>query len=99
MKLIDYIEQIFNEHAEQTGEKRSRIIINTGIDPAQYRAYQKANRLLSDDMLQRIAHTYPQATTLEELRARKALEQYGATVIVAASKIAKKEAKSYQEVN
>lgn len=99
MKLIDYIEQIFDEHANQTGEKRSRIIINTGIDPAQYRAYQKANRLLSDDMLQRIAKTYPQATTLEELRARKALDQYGSKVIALAHKIAKKEAQSYAGVH
>lgn len=99
MKLIEHIEQIFTEHAEKTGEKRSRIIINTGIDPAQYRAYQKANRLLSDDMLQRIANTYPQTTTLEELRARKALEQYGSTVISVACKIAKKETMPYADIN
>lgn len=97
MKLIDYVEQLFNKQAERTGEKRSRLLLNTGVDPAQYRAYHKANRLLSDDMLERIASTYPDMTTYEELKARKAIDQYGSQVIKTACGIVKKEAASYQE--
>ena len=54
LTLFDRLESLFLEMEKRTGLKKHRILLEAGIDPAQYRAYKRANRALSDDMLDRL---------------------------------------------
>ena len=87
MRLIDTLERLFEEQEKQHGLSKNRALLNAGIDPTQYQAYKKANRLLTNEMLERLGKTGAVGLSTEELIARKAIEMFGIDIIYLAYQI------------
>jgi len=81
MTLFDRLESLFLEMEKRTGLKKHRILLEAGIDPAQYRAYKRANRALSDDMLDRLGKSEQVHLSIERLKAWKAIDEFGPAVL------------------
>lgn len=91
MTLFDRLEALFLEMEERTGLKKHRILLEAGIDPAQYRAYKRANRVLSDDMLERLGKSEYVHVGVDRLKAWKAIDEFGITVLLEALQVLKEE--------
>jgi hypothetical protein len=91
MTLFDRIETLFVEIEQRKGLKKHRILLEAGIDPAQYRAYKRANRVLSDDMLDRLGKSEHVHISIERLKAWKALDKFGASVLREGLKVLQEE--------
>jgi hypothetical protein len=91
MFLFERMDALFIDIEQRTGLKKQRILLEAGIDPAQFRAYKRANRVLSDDMLQRLGSSAHVHIPLERLRAWKAIDEFGATVLLEALNVLKEE--------
>ena len=89
--LFDRLEALFLEMEKRTGLKKHRILLEAGIDPAQYRAYKRADRALSDDMLDRLGKSEHVHISVERLKAWKAIDQFGSTVLTEAMKVLQEE--------
>lgn len=81
MSMFDRLEALFLEMEQRTGLKKHRILLEAGIDPAQYRAYKRASRALSDDMLERLGKSAHVHISTERLKAWKAIDEFGAAVL------------------
>lgn len=81
MTLFDRMEALFLEVEQRTGLKKHRILLEAGIDPAQYRAYKRANRILSDDMLERLGNSEHVHISMDRLKAWKAIDEFGSAVL------------------
>lgn len=81
MSMFDRLEALFLEMEQRTGLKKHRILLEAGIDPAQYRAYKRASRALSDDMLERLGKSAHVHISAERLKAWKAIDEFGAAVL------------------
>lgn len=81
MSMFDRLEALFLEMEQRTGLKKHRILLEAGIDPAQYRAYKRASRCLSDDMLDRLGKSSHVHLSVERLRAWKAIDEFGPAVL------------------
>ncbi len=81
MDLFERLEQLFSEIEAKTGLKKNRVLLEAGIDPAQYRAYKRASRLLSDDMLDRLGKSAHVHIPAARLKAWKAIDAFGPDVI------------------
>ena len=91
MTLFDRIEALFLEIEQIKGLKKHRILLEAGIDPAQYRAYKRANRALSDDMLDRLGKSEHVHLSTERLKAWKAIDEFGAPVLMEALQVLEEE--------
>jgi hypothetical protein len=91
MTLFDRMDALFLEVEKRTGLKKHRILLEAGIDPAQYRAYRRANRILSDDMLERLGNSEHVHVSTERLKAWKAIDEFGSTVLVEALNVLREE--------
>jgi hypothetical protein len=91
MSLFDRLEALFLEMEKRTGLKKHRILLEAGIDPAQYRAYKRAGRALSDDMLERLGKSDHVHLSVERLKAWKAIDEFGPAVLVEAIKVLQEE--------
>lgn len=74
-RLFQILEDALNL-AESKGISRNRIMLDVGLDPAQYRKYFRENKLLSDTMLERLSNSPFIPYTYEELRLFKAEDEY-----------------------
>jgi hypothetical protein len=81
MSMFDRLEALFLEMEQRTGLKKHRILLEAGIDPAQYRAYKRASRCLSEDMLDRLGKSSHVHLSVERLKAWKALDEFGPAVL------------------
>lgn len=81
MSMFDRLEALFLEMEQRTGLKKHRILLEAGIDPAQYRAYKRASRALSDDMLERLGKSAHVHISADRLKAWKAIDEFGAAVL------------------
>lgn len=81
MILFERLENLFLEIEKRTGLKKNRVLLEAGIDPAQYRAYKRANRVLSDDMLERLGKSSSVHLTVQRLKAWKAIDEFGEEVL------------------
>lgn len=81
MSMFDRLEALFLEMEKRTGLKKHRILLEAGIDPAQYRAYKRASRALSDDMLERLGKSAYVHISPERLKAWKAIDEFGPAVL------------------
>jgi hypothetical protein len=79
--MFDRLEALFLEMEQRTGLKKHRILLEAGIDPAQYRAYKRASRCLSEDMLDRLGKSSHVHLSVERLKAWKALDEFGPAVL------------------
>jgi hypothetical protein len=79
--MFDRLEALFLEMEQRTGLKKHRILLEAGIDPAQYRAYKRAGRCLSEDMLDRLGKSSHVHLSVERLRAWKAIDEFGPAVL------------------
>lgn len=79
--LLENIERLIEEACKRTGLKRDRLLLNAGLDPAQYRRYVRENRLFSDVMLDRFAEHADFQTTIEQLYGWRILDEYGESAI------------------
>jgi hypothetical protein len=86
--LFDNVERLFMEAKERTGVSRDRILLNCGIDPAQYRSYLRAGRLLSDAMLERLSQSEELRIKLTSLKGWRALDEYSPEDLLEAMKVA-----------
>jgi hypothetical protein len=91
MSLFNRLEALFAEAEQNTGLKKHRILLDAGIDPAQYRAYKRASRALSDDMLERLGNSPYINATVERLRAWKAIDEFGPIVLREALQVLEEE--------
>jgi len=91
MTLFDRIEALFLEIEQRTGLKKHRVLLEAGIDPAQYRAYKRANRVLSDDMLERLGKSEHVHISMERLKAWKAIDEFGSEVLQEALQVLQEE--------
>lgn len=91
ISLFDRLEALFLEMEKRTGLKKHRILLEAGIDPAQYRAYKRANRALSDDMLDRLGKSEHVHISVERLKAWKAIDEFGSEVLMEAIKVLQEE--------
>lgn len=91
MSMFDRLETLFLEMEQRTGLKKHRILLEAGIDPAQYRAYKRASRPLSDDMLDRLGKSAYVHVSVERLRAWKAIDEFGAAVLLEAIQVLREE--------
>jgi|GEM_PF-1610866 len=91
MTLFDRLEALFLEMEKRTGLKKHRILLEAGIDPAQYRAYKRAGRVLSDDMLERLGKSEHTAVSIERLKAWKAIDEFGPAVLLEALEVLQEE--------
>ncbi|WP_303674559.1 hypothetical protein [Vampirovibrio chlorellavorus] len=81
MSMFDRLEALFLEIEQKTGLKKHRILLEAGIDPAQYRAYKRASRSLSDDMLERLGKSEQVHVSVTRLKAWKAIDEFGSEVL------------------
>lgn len=81
MALFDRLESLFQEVEQRTGMKKHRILLEAGIDPAQYRAYKRVLRPLSDDMLERLGKSHHIHLSTIRLKAWKAIDAFGPEVL------------------
>lgn len=81
MSMFDRLEALFLEIEQKTGLKKHRVLLEAGIDPAQYRAYKRASRSLSDDMLERLGNSEQVHVSVERLKAWKAIDEFGPKVL------------------
>lgn len=93
------LDELFESIEKKTGFSKQRILIELGLDPSQFRAYKKANRLPSSPMLASIAKSSLCPLSITTLTAWKALQEYGEEVIVKAAKLSKKEKSSIKRWN
>ncbi|WP_373533250.1 hypothetical protein [Vampirovibrio sp.] len=91
MSMFDRLESLFLEMEQRTGLKKHRILLEAGIDPAQYRAYKRASRCLSDDMLDRLGKSSHVHLSVERLRAWKAIDEFGPAVLREAIQVLEEE--------
>lgn len=91
MSLFDRMDALFLEIEKRTGLKKHRILLEAGIDPAQFRAYRRANRILSDDMLERLGNSEHVHISIERLKAWKAIDEFGPSVLIEALKVLREE--------
>jgi hypothetical protein len=96
MALFERLETLFLEIEQKTGLKKNRILLEAGIDPAQYRAYKRASRVLSDDMLDRLGKSPYVHVSPERLKAWKAIEAFGPDVLREAIQVLSEEPQSAQ---
>lgn len=87
MDFYERISKLFQEVKLQTGYTRHRILLEAGVDPAQFHAYKRAGRLLSDDTLTRLGQSPLIPATTKKLFAWKALASYSPEVIIEAQKV------------
>lgn len=85
MNFYARIEQLLSTAENETGLSKHRILLESGIDPSQYRSYQRAGRLLSKHMLVCLANSTHCPYSLNSLLAWKALEEYGEQVVLEAA--------------
>lgn len=97
MTLFERLEALFVEVESMTGLKKHRVLLEAGIDPAQYRAYKRASRPLSDDMLARLGSSPNVHVSVERLRAWKAIDEFGPDVLKEALSVLKEEAGGVSE--
>lgn len=93
MKFYERLEGLFNEIESSQGIGRSQIMMRTGLDSAQYRAYKRENRLPSEEMLKRLSSCSEFNIRLENLQAWKALDEYNHISLLKASQIIVQEKK------
>jgi transcriptional regulator with XRE-family HTH domain len=93
MKFYERLEGLFNRIEQSQGISRSQIIMRTGLDPAQYRAYKRENRLPSDEMLKKLSSCSEFNIRLENLQAWKALDEYSQRSLLRAFQIILQEKK------
>lgn len=86
-KLFDRLEKVFDELKRDSGKTKSRILVDAGIDPAHYRGYHKANRPLTDEMLERLGNSPHFPYSASTLKAWKLIDEYGADTLVEALRI------------
>lgn len=91
MTLFDRLEALFLEMEKRTGLKKHRILLEAGIDPAQYRAYKRAGRSLSADMLERLGKSEHAHVSIERLKAWKAIDEFGPAVLLEAIQVLQEE--------
>lgn len=91
MSLFDRMDALFLEIEKRTGLKKHRILLEAGIDPAQYRAYRRANRILSDDMLERLGNSEHVHISIDRLKAWKAIDEFGSSVLLEALRVLREE--------
>jgi len=91
MSLFDRMDALFLDIEQRTGLKKHRILLEAGIDPAQYRAYRRANRILSDDMLERLGNSEHVHISMDRLKAWKAIDEFGLSVLVEALNVLREE--------
>lgn len=87
MDFYERISKLFQEAKLQTGYSKHRILLDVGVDPAQFHSYKRAGRLLSDDMLIRLGQSPLIPATTKKLLAWKALASYSPEVIIEAQKV------------
>lgn len=75
----------------QTGLSRRQILLEAGIDPSQYQAYKRAERVSSKQMLIGITNLPNCPYSLDTLLAWQIVHIYGPGPIQEAQKILKKE--------
>ena len=85
MNFYARIEQLLSNAESDTGLSKHRILLESGIDPSQYRSYQRAGRLLSKHMLVCLANSPHCPISLNTLLAWKALAEYGEEAILEAA--------------
>ena len=98
MTLFDRLEILFLEMEKRTGLKKHRILLEAGIDPAQYRAYKRAGRALSDDMLDRLGKSEYVHVSIERLKAWKAIDEFGPDVLLEALQVLQEESTIEQTI-
>ena len=86
-RIISEIERILGEVEKNHGIKKSRLLLDVGIDPAQYRAYVRDDRVFSDTMLQRFAKSPYIGIKYDDLKAITALDEYTPEQLAAAQKL------------
>jgi hypothetical protein len=91
MALFERLENLFSEIEKRTGLKKNRVLLEAGIDPAQYRAYKRASRVLSDDMLERLGKSSSVHVSVECLKAWKAIDEFGSAVLHEAIRVLQEE--------
>ena len=94
MNFYARIEQLLSDAESEDGLSKHRILLESGIDPSQYRAYKRAGRLLSKQMLVCLSNSPHCLYSLNTLMAWKALEEYGEEAILEASAILKSKSKA-----
>lgn len=91
MDFYERLALVFAGLENDRGLKRQRVMLNSGLDSAQYQAYKRANRLPSLEMLQRLATCDDFPLTLHRLQAFKAIEKYGSAILYDAIEVLKAE--------
>lgn len=91
MRLFERLESLFDEIEKNTGMSKHRVLLEAGVDPAQFRAYRRAERLLSDDMLTRLGQSEHFPVSKKRLMAWKAIDEYGAQVLSEAMRVLQEE--------
>lgn len=91
MNFYSRLDGLFESIEKKTGLSKQRILIELGLDPAQFRAYKKANRVPSNPMLISISKSSLCPYSITTLSAWKALHEYGIEVIQEAAKLARKD--------
>lgn len=91
MDFFERFERMFLAIEKETGCSKHRILLEAGVDPAQFRAYTRVGRLLSVDTLTRLGKSPLVPHTVNELLSWKALAEYGPDVLTEALKVLEEE--------
>lgn len=87
MNFNERIKALIEEACQKYDIKKSRVLLDGGADPAQFRKYDKEGRLYSDGMLENLANSRYISASLEDMLAWRLLDEYGAQVACRAAEI------------
>jgi hypothetical protein len=81
-KLRDYIKHLIDKAVRETGKKKTRLFLDSGIDPSNMNQFLKGERAISDENLRRIGESGLFATDYNDLRRLKAIDEFGEDLLL-----------------
>ena len=85
--LISKLEEVLSRSVEQTGIKKTRLLIEAGIDPAQMNQAMRGKRPFSESLLKALADSQNIDVSYGQLIAWGLVDEYGMDVVKEASRI------------
>lgn len=76
-----FVKSQLEQKAQELGISRNKLLLEGAVDTAQFYAYMKANRPLSNSLLEALASIEQLGLSLPHLKALRALDEYGDEVV------------------